>query len=73
MKKNLYPSVNGVPWLNFKIYNRTTKKDLELGFFTCTFVLINEIKSTTNNKIDSKSKVFFIFEIYLINTLKRRI
>lgn len=57
-EKTLYISLKGTPWLNLKIYNRTTIRDVELGFLTCTFVLINESESKTDSKINNRNILF---------------
>lgn len=47
-EKTLRENESGEAWLSLKIYDRTTSDDKKVGCVTYTFVLVNEIESTTN-------------------------
>ena len=44
---------SGKSWLKLRIFNRTTTNDKNEGFLTYTFVLINDIQSTTDDSVNS--------------------
>ncbi len=48
----------GKDWLRLRIFNRTTSQDKQKGLMTCTFVLINAIKATTDNSLNQKHILF---------------
>ncbi len=49
---------NGSCWLKLRVFNRTTNQDVNNGFITYTFVIINNIVSTTDEKFHSNSILF---------------
>lgn len=55
------------PWLKLRIFNRTTSRDKEGHFLIYTFVLINELKSTTDDAING-NKILFQNELILTTT-----
>ena len=57
-EKILVTTPKGKNWLSLKIFNRTTNEDTKEGFFTLTFTIVNEIKSSTDDKTNSKFILF---------------
>lgn len=59
-QKTIYPFIteDSTPWLSFKVYNRTTKTDIQQGFLTCTFVLVNERKAESDSRARNKNILF---------------
>lgn len=51
-------SKNGEAWLKLRIFNRTTKIDIEHQCLTYTFVLVNDLKATTDNAINSNQILY---------------
>ena len=45
-------------WLKLRIFNRTTPEDISEGFLTYTFVIINELRGSTDDSIDSASILY---------------
>lgn len=56
---------NGDDWLKLRVFDRTSSKDKEENSLTYTFVLINALHSTTDDKVNS-NKILFQNELTLI-------
>lgn len=64
INKVLKKNYKGQDWLVLRIFNRTTKEDEAEGFLTYTFVLLNALKSTTDDSRNG-DKILFQNELSL--------
>ncbi len=56
--KSIFQHSDNKPWLTLRIFNRTTKEDLNGNFLTYTFVLINSLESSTDTSSSSDRILF---------------
>ena len=67
--KVLMENHHGESWLILRIYNRTSKLDEKEGYLTFTFVILNNLKSTTDSSANS-DRILFQNGITLITDSK---